>query len=347
MNGLESFRLPFGGRVMDVHVVWGVAAAGTVKLALGLQNDGVVALRDTLSTGPLTSFSSLDAWATSRLGFLRDDLLYEDVTADEVVPDLTVLTSSRVITVWLGTGAADQLALAWLCTLMRVMALDLARLRVIQLPFDFIHGRRHTSLGALNPNQIRQHPSTVELSRSELATLDDAWAAVTADTPEALVKFTRSSNAPLPILRRALQELVSQYPDVDSGLSRWDNLLLRSAATYGPNAVHVVARTMTHGGWDNEPVGDIWLYWRLRRLGSTSLPHPLLDLSGDPGDIPKVSVRVTNAGHAVIRSETTALKLNGIEDHVGGVHLSSKLDRVWLNDKGSLIRIHQHPTPAA
>jgi hypothetical protein len=333
--------------MMDIHVVWGVAAAGTVKLALGLQDDRVVALPDTLSTGPLTNFSSLDAWANSRLGFLRDDLLYEDVTADEVVPDLTVLTTSRVITVWLGTGAADQLALAWLCTLMRVMALDLARLRVIQFPPDFIHGRRHTFIGALSPVQVRRHPSAVQLTHPELATLDDAWAAVTADTPEALVNLTRSSDAPLPILRRALEELVSQYPDVDSGLSRWDSILLRCAATYGPNAVRVIARTMTGGGWDNELVGDIWLYWRLRRLASASLRHPLLDLSGDADDISKVSVRVTNAGHAVIRAETTALKLNGIEDHVGGVHLSSKLDRVWVNDKGSLIRIHQLPTPAA
>jgi hypothetical protein len=104
---------------------------------------------------------------------------------------------------------------------------------------------------------------------------------------------------------------------------------------------------MTDGGWDYEPVGDIWLYWRLRRLASISLAHPLLDLSGDLNDFPKVSVRVTKAGHAVIRSETTALKLNGIEDHVGGVHLSSKLDRVWVNDKGSLVRVHQLPTPAA
>jgi hypothetical protein len=332
---------------MDIHVVWGASAAGTVKLALGLQDDSVVALPDTLSTGPLVNFSSLDAWANSRLGFLRDDLLYEDVTADQVVPDLTVFKNSRIITVWLGTGAADQLALAWLCTLMRVMALDLARLRVIQFPPDFIHGRRHTFLGALRPDQVRRHPSAVQLSRPEFATLDDAWAAVTADTPEALVRFTRSSNAPLPILRRALEELVSQYPDVDSGLSRWDSILLRSAATYGPNAVHVIARTMTDGGWDNELVGDIGLYWRLRRLASTSLPQPLLDLSGDACDFPKVSVGVTNAGHAVIRSETTALKLNGIEDHVGGVHLSSKRDRVWVNDKGSLIRIHHLPPPAA
>jgi hypothetical protein len=258
-----------------------------------------------------------------------------------------VLTTSGAVTAWLGTSAADQLALAWLCTLMRIMALDLERLRVIQFPPDFIHGRRHTLLGALRPEQVRRHPSAVQLSRAELATIDEAWAAVTADTPEALVDFTRSSDEPLPILRRALQELLYGYPDVESGLSRWDSVLLHSAATYGPNAVHVIARTMAAGGRDNEPVGDTWLYWRLRRLASTSLLHPLLELSGDPFDIRTVNIRLTNAGQAVLRSETTALTLNGIEDHIGGVHLSSNLNRVWVNDRGSLIRLHQPPAPAA
>jgi hypothetical protein len=332
---------------MDIHIVPGVSPAGAVKLALGQRNCSVIALSDMLSIGPLTNFSSLEAWAHSRLGFLRDDLLYENVTVDDVAPDLSVLTNARFTTVWLGTGAGDQLALAWLCALMRVMALDFERLRVIQFPDDFIRGRCLASLGVLNTEQLRLHPSAVQLSRPELATLDDAWAAVTADTPEALVNFMRARNGPLPILRRALERLLSRYPDVDSGLSRWDSVLLRSAATYGPNAVHVIARTLADGGWDEDPVGDIWLYWRLRRLASTSLPHPLLEFSGDPFDIPTVSVRLTDDGYAVVRSETTALRLNGIEDQIGGVQLSSKLNRVWVNERGSLIRLHQLPTPAA
>jgi uncharacterized protein DUF1835 len=196
---------------MEIHIVWGVAAAGAVKLALGLRSESVVALPDTLSTGPLTNFTSVEAWAESRLSFLRDDLLYDDITVGDVAPDLTVLTKARVITVWLGTTAADQLAFAWLCTLMRVMAVDLKRLPVIQFPPDFIDRRAHTCLDSLSLDQIRRHPPAVQLARPELASLGDAWAAVTADTPEALVDFTRSSNAPLPILRRALGELLYQY----------------------------------------------------------------------------------------------------------------------------------------
>jgi hypothetical protein len=331
---------------MDIHIVRGLSAAGALKQALGLGNDSVIALADTLSIGPLTTFSSLDVWANSRLRFLRDDLLH-DITVAEVAPNLAALADSRVTTVWLGAGAADQLALAWLCALMRVMALDLKRLRVVQFPPDFIQGYCLASLDVLNPDQVRLHPSAVQLSRLEIATLDDAWAAVTADTPEALVNFTRLRNGPLPILRRALEPLLSRYPDVDTGLSRWDSFLLRGAATYGPRAVRVLSHALAEGGWDEDPVGDIWLYWRLRRLASTSLPHPLLDISGDLSDIPNVCVRLTSAGHAVVRSETTALRLNGIEDRIGGVHLSSKLNRVWVNEKGSLIRLHQLPTPAA
>jgi len=58
--------------VRDIHIVPGVSEAGIVKLALGLRSDGVVALHDPLSVGPLATFGSLDAWANSRLGFIRD-----------------------------------------------------------------------------------------------------------------------------------------------------------------------------------------------------------------------------------------------------------------------------------
>jgi len=324
---------------MDIHIVSGVSAAATVKLALGLPDASVVALRDPLSVGPLATFSSLEAWATSRLGFLRDVHLEEEVTVDEVTPDLAVLGQSRVTTVWLGTGAADQLALAWVCALMRIMALDLERLRVVQFPPDFIHRRCLPSLGFLNHHDVRRHPSAVQLSRPELATLEDAWAAATAATPEALVDFTRTSNGPLPILRRALARLLSRYPDVGSGLSRYDGILLRNAETYGPSAIRVLAHTLAEGDWDDDPVGDIWLYSRLRRLASTVLPYPLLELAGDPLDMPRVTVRLTDAGRAVARCETSAIVLNGIDDSIGGVHLSSKLNHVWVNENGNLIRL--------
>jgi hypothetical protein len=55
---------------MDIHVVPGASEAATVELALGLGSDGVVALVDPLSVGPLTAFGSLEGWANSRLGFL-------------------------------------------------------------------------------------------------------------------------------------------------------------------------------------------------------------------------------------------------------------------------------------
>lgn len=332
---------------MDIHIVPGDSAAGTVKRALGPRNKYVVGLSDLLSVGPLAQFSHLEAWASLRLGFLRGVLLYDHLTVDKLIPNVAALRDSRVTTVWLGTGPADQIALAWLCALMRVVDIDLERLRVIQFPPDFVDGHCLPSLGILTPEQVRLHPPAVQLSRPELATLDDAWAAVTASTPEALVNITRSSNGPLPTLRRALERLISRYPDVDSGLSRWDGILLRDAKMHGPSVLHVIANALAGDAWDNDPVGDMWLYWRLRRLASTWLPYPLLELSGEPADYRAVTVRLTEAGHAVARSETTALMLNGIDDHVGGVHLSSAFNHVWVTEKGHLIRLEQPPTPAA
>jgi len=331
---------------MDIHVVQGEGAAASIQQALGLQNESVVVLSDPLSIGPLARFSNVEAWAQMRLGFLRDVLLYATATIDELTIDLARLESSSVTTVWLGTGPADQLALAWLCALMRVIGLDLDRLHVVQFPPDFVDRHSLPALGFLDPKQVQQHPPVVKLSRVEFATLDDAWAAVIADTPEALVSFTRSSSGQLPILRQALKQMLSRYPDVDSGLSRWDRILLRKVESHGPRASTVIGGALVADGWDRDPVDDVWLYWRIRRLASTSLRYPLLELSGEPSDYRTVTVRLTDAGHAVARAEATAIALNGVDDIIGGVHLSSEFNRVWATEKGSLIRLEQRPSPA-
>lgn len=331
---------------MDIHVVQGEGAAASIQEALGLQNESVVVLPDPLSVGPLAKFSSIEAWAQMRLGFLRDVLLYDDATIDELTIDLARLRSSSVTTVWLGTGPADQLALAWLCSIMRVFAIDTDRLRVVQFPPDFVDGHCLPGLGFLGPKQVLRHPPLAQLSRAEFATLDDAWEAVTADTPDALVRFTRSSGGPLPILRQALKQMLARYPDVDTGLSRWDRILLRKVESHGPRGSAVMGHSLAADGWDQDPVGDGWLYWRLRRLASTSLRYPLLELLGELSDYRTVTVRLTDAGQAVARAETTAIALNGVDDIIGGVHLSSEANRVWVTEKGTLIRLDQHPSPA-
>jgi Domain of unknown function (DUF1835) len=330
---------------MDIHVVQGEGAAASIQQALGLQNESVVVLADPLSVGPLAKFSSVEAWAQMRLGFLRDVLLYDTATINELTIDLARLRSSTVTTVWLGTGPTDQIALAWLCALMRVIEIDTDGLRVVQFSPDFVDGHCLPALGFLGPKQVRQHPPLAALSRAELATLDDAWAAVTADTPDALVRFTRLSSGPLPILRQAFKQMLTRYPNVDTGLPRWDRILLRKVESHGPGGSAVMGHALLADGWDQDPVGDMWLYWRLRRLASPSLRYPLLELSGEPSDYRTVAVRLTDAGQAVARAEATAIALNGVDDIIGGVHLSSEANQVWATEKGNLIRLEQHHGP--
>lgn len=330
---------------MHLHIVHGEGAAASVQQALGLQDENLVVLPDPLSVGPLARFGSAEAWVELRLPFLRDVLLYDTATLEELTIDLAALRRATVTTVWLGTGPADQIVLTWLRAVMRVAELDAERLQLVQFPPDFVDGHCLPALGFLSPAQVLKHPPPIGLSRLELATLDEAWAALISDSPDALVDFTRASIGPLPVLRQALERMLSRYPDLDSGLSRWDRILLDKASSNGPRALMVIASTLAEAGWDQDPVGDMWLYWRLRRLADTSLRSPLLELSGDASDYRKVNVRLTDAGYAVNRREVSALALNGVDDIIGGVHLSSDADRVWASDGRDLVRLKQLPPP--
>jgi len=81
----------------------------------------------------------------------------------------------------------------------------------------------------------------------------------------------------------------------------------------------------------------IWLLWRLKRVGDPSLPHPLIVLEGDSFGMRGLSVTITDAGQQVISGAANAVELNGIDDWIGNVHLSSAANRVWFAGGGHVI----------
>jgi len=50
-----------------------------------------------------------------------------------------------------------------------------------------------------------------------------------------------------------------------------------------------------------------------------------------------LSVTITDAGQQVISGAANAVELNGIDDWIGNVHLSSAANRVWFAGGGHVI----------
>ena len=150
----------------------------------------------------------------------------------------------------------------------------------------------------------------------------------------ALLRVLQDDSAPLPRLRAALHRLLWRYPDLRSGVNRQDAQLLSNTRDYGPAAVSVIGRSIAA----LERVGDVLLWWRLRRLAGPALPHPAVTMTGVQSEISRTDVHLTPVGERIARGELNFVELNGIDDWVGGVHLDSRVNDVWFHRDGLLIR---------
>jgi hypothetical protein len=316
------------------HVVQGLAVAGTLREALDVQPGEILANEDLLSCGPLAPLRSIDEWAQVRRAYWdsvapgRDDEIFNP----DLLANGQAIREARSIFVWLGTGVADQLLLAWIPQLLKLVDSG-AQLSLVQ--FDQF-GKRNIeawSLGFLNVDHLRDHPVPEQVSPTRLAELEGIWTLLTSHEPVGLVSLLSGESASFPFMHPALQPLVERYPDRATGLGRWDAELLRRVKENGPSAVRVIGHTLGNN-IDSDLVGDGYLFSRLRQLADPKLPYPLVSLAGDATSMRNCQVTVTEAGEAVLRSEANAVALNGIDDWVLGVHLTS--ERLWYRSGGAI-----------
>lgn len=325
----------------DLHVVPGLSAAACLREGLDLTSDVVLVHNDLLSCGPLRPFDSVAAWRDLRQVYLRSlDVENPTFAFDEQEADVLTnherLASAGTITLSLGTGLPEQLLLVWFVALLRHLAIDPARCRVIQ--FGPNRSGEIVGVGVLNPSQFKQRPEPVRLNAAAVRELESAWAAVTASAPDALLAFLSERDHSLPFVRRSLLALLHHYPDRSTGLNAFEHQLLQDVREFGPKANRVVGSTMGHDFEFPEWMADAYLFERLRRLGDSTLPRPLLTLSGDMRTLRGTAVHLTRHGEDVLAGKANAVDWNGIEDWIAGVHLDSRSGRVWFHEKDTLVR---------
>ena len=121
-------------RLSEIHIALGDSAAGSLRQADTLPPGAkLLTLRDQLSCGPLPPLQSLAQWRDLRHAFW--ELVGPpdpDYPPFDFPDDLAILGDARSITLWLGTGLADQLQLAWLVQALRLLGTDPASLSTVQ-----------------------------------------------------------------------------------------------------------------------------------------------------------------------------------------------------------------------
>ena len=322
----------------EIHIVPGLSAAGSLRQALSLSPDSILANQDDLSCGPLGSFHSVEEWRARREAYWGDacaDFSFPESKGD-LLTNASAICPADSLVLWISKSLAEQLLLCWIVQFLRLLNIDPQHLRVIQFERYTDRDTEIWGLGILNPTQLKTHPLPQSLTTNGLEEIDETWSAITAPEPADLLTLLSKASASLPCLRSSLRRILDRFPMRDTGLNRWEIELLKNVRDRGPRAVRVIASTLSFDTEDT--VGDVWLFYRLRGLARSSLLHPLLKLAGNPESMRECELALTKAGHDVLAGRANFVTLNGIDDWVGGVHLDSASGNIWFHDGDSLVR---------
>jgi len=339
IGGQAAYVPPSAMPHTQLFVVNGDSAAGSLRHGLGLGPESILVQHDVLSCGPLPPFESLAQWRKVRDEFWRgigDGPDSSDSPYNVLHNDEELRQADRVL-LWVGSGLSDQLLLPSTVRLFELIGADPAKLLTVQV--SRVPGKHVeiVGLGELSPGELKTIAASEPISAVGVAELSRVWTALTAPDPRGLVALLREESRSFALLYRALKTMILRYPDVQTGLNYIDWELLKHSKAFGPKAVHVIAHTIMSNAEHLDPVGDVYLLARIRRLADPHLPHPALELAGDPRSIRGCEVKVTSTGEEMLAGRRNFIELNGIDDWVGGVHLDSRAEMVWFRRGGELI----------
>lgn len=324
-----------------LHIVLGSSAGGIMRQVLRPYRGQLLIGEDQLAWGPAPATDDLDIWQGVREWSLNRvartiglEFSFDSYSDDGLLMNAGHLGAGNEIAVWIGTGLPDQLNLAWTVFLCEGYGVDLAKLRVIQ--FERHKSRLIRAMDQVHPDTIRDHyPPPRALTDVELDELRRAWRVYTSADPADLADYA-AGTSPLPFLHEALSALLLRYPDRKSGLGALDETLLRDVKRHGPKAARIVAGTMAGNDGPDRQNHD-YLFWRLLRMGK--LEAPLVTVGGRPtadfgieflkrAYAPRMltegEITLTPLGEAVLAGEANAVHENGIDDWIGGVHLTDE-----------------------
>jgi hypothetical protein len=283
-----------------LHVVCGDAAASALR-ASGVCDPRAIRIQhDVLSVGPLPPFADLPAWCATRLRFWRSEVWPEAPSFDTMPADLMAraadLREADSVVLWASDALSEQLLLPSTARIAELAGVPELPLEVAHLPAD----------GAV---------------------LRRVWGAITAPEPAGLTDAMALAQESFPPLARALGFFLTKYPDIRTGLSRWDQELLR----YAPgSAVQLVGRALRGNEEWLDPVGDLFLHARLARLADARLARPALQAGNGV-------LAPTRFGEDVLAGTQNFVEHNGIDEWIAGVHLHAASGRVWFREGATLV----------
>ncbi len=321
-----------------LHVTNGDSAASGLARS-GLPGD-ILSWRDLLHDGPVLPAGDADAFRLARGTFIASLGATEnaaDVAGDFAERDARLLSATRddEIVLWFEPDLYDQLQLIQiLAELARVPSADRAAISIV--PADcFLGPMHHAKFAPLYHERRRMH-------EDDLAQGAAAWEAFTSSTPEPLLAiaerldrevrartYSAGLDVRLPHLAAALRRQLEEYPDLEHGLSRSERQICEALAP-SEMVLSKLFLAAHHASESWAWLGDSTFAWYVQRLSDCAQPllqHPngtrVLVPSRDGKGFWERNVVLTPFGQEVVRGRADAVRANGIDRWIGGVHLTT------------------------
>jgi len=329
----------------DLHILSGPYDPGNMAVALQIRPEQFLRAKDNLAWGPLTAIADRGAWNKIRQAYWEpayqpwyrdEDEAYDPTNIfNQIYEERDRLRDAPNIFLWVTPNLAERILLCWIVAVFNHLGIGTDKIRFVER--DMYVGLKVRNFLGINVEPLPEGESWRPPSETEILALDEAWSALSEPRPERLIRYCAPGSPQPQFLKDALRAFMTRYPWADSGLSYWDKVVLENCRKHGPGAVRITANAMSHDAPYPESPSDVGIFDRLRRLADPGLAHPLVRLSGDVSNVRTTEVFLTSAGEQVLAGEANFIALNGIEDQVGGVRLSSKDNLLWLYDGSQLI----------
>ena len=316
-----------------LHIVNGESTAGTLKQTK-IKGE-IFSFKDTLINGPAPRTNNRHEWRAVRVQHLTDTYgLKRSECEKEFQSQEAALTSAanhEEVVFWFEYDLFCQLNLLYLLDWFKETDLKKTRLSLINI--GAFPGRKDfRGLGELNPDELASlFPKREKITQAHLELGTKAWQAFCSPNPTAIELLIHTDTSALPFLAQAFTAHLHRFPSTVNGLGQIEQTGLTLIADGCDKFLEMfprfVAAEKTYG------LGDTQLWGTLTNLSKGN--DPLIAITNArpetaiaPGALKRAQFKITKTGESVLAGKADNIKLNGVDQWLGGVHLVGK-EKLW------------------
>jgi len=316
-----------------LHILNGTSTEQTLRQT-SIAGD-LFSFRDALIAGPAPEGLDEHSWRRTRAEHLSENY---GVNKNECERDLFLQTEMLSsfskhdeIVLWFEHDLFCQLNLLYLLNWFGNVEPANTKLSLINV--GAFPGKEHfRGIGELNIDELASlFPERRAVSKVEFKLAQAAWKAFCSADPTSIEALLDTDTSALPFLSKALNAHLRRFPSTRNGLGKVENQSLELIHDGHERFTDLFPRFV-----DLQAVyglGDAQVLRTLHKLSSAMFPL-LTAHSGNPDHVnQETTFKLTDAGMAVLKGDADFLKLNEIDEWLGGVHLCGS-SQTWRWDEG-------------